>query len=403
MKMLFKSGIKKSKLVFTIFFFVLPIFLFSSDLSKLQKEKQQYIEEITLTNRMLNEVKKSKRQTLQTINLLQHRIDLRNQLINNISEEINALEYTLKEKETVNTIMQSDYDMLKKEYAKILTQTYKSYRKSNNIVFILSADNFNQAYKRIQYLKLFSEYRKKQSIVIQEIRNIIVLEQEKLQQTLKEKEFLVDQKHEEREELRTEFREKDNVIERFQHREKELMQELNRKKLLTQRLEEEIEKIIEEEAKKSATKYLKLTPQEQLLAEGFDRNKGRLPWPTKRGVVVNGFGKHQHPVLKGVYIENNGVDISTVKGSSVRAIYEGVVSRVFSIPGANYTVIIRHGNYLSVYQNLINVRIVQGQRVSTKEIIADVYYNAEENISTLHFEVWNELEKLNPVQWLAGR
>lgn len=378
-------------------------FVSAQDLSELQMKKKQYSEDIALTNRMLNDIKNSKRQTIQTLNLLQKKIDLRNQLIKHITQEIQSLEVTMQEKETVNTIMENDYTRLKQDYARILRQTYKSNKKTNHLIFVFSSDNFNQAYKRIQYLKLFSDYRKRQSKVIQDIRVILQAEKEKLKEAIHEKELLIDDKHQERTALYNELYEKDETVQEFQSKEKELRQEIQRKNLLTKRVEREIQRIIEEEAKKSATDYLQLTPEEQLVAEGFDKNKGRLPWPTQRGIVVSAFGKHQHPVLKGVYIENNGIDISTVQGSSVRAIYDGAVSKVFSIPGANYTVIIRHGNYLSVYQNLINVKVVPGQVISTKDLIADVYYNEDEKISTLHFELWNELEKQNPMLWLAGR
>ena len=147
--------------------------------------------------------------------------------------------------------------------------------------------------------------------------------------------------------------------------------------------------------------YDQLTPEEKLISDNFQGNKGKLPWPTERGVVTSRFGKHQHAVLKQVTVQNDGIDISTVQGAEARALFGGVVSKVVAILGANYTVIIRHGNFLTVYQNLVNVRVKTGDRVTVKQVLGTVFTEEESNSTMLHIEIWKELNKQNPEDWLS--
>jgi murein DD-endopeptidase MepM/ murein hydrolase activator NlpD len=149
--------------------------------------------------------------------------------------------------------------------------------------------------------------------------------------------------------------------------------------------------------------YDQLTPEEKLISDNFQGNKGKLPWPTERGVVTSRFGKHQHAVLKQVTVQNDGIDISTVQGAEARALFDGVVSKVVAILGANYTVIIRHGNFLTVYQNLINVRVKPGEEVSVKQILGTIFTEEDTNSTLLHIEIWKELNKQNPEDWLSSK
>ena len=149
--------------------------------------------------------------------------------------------------------------------------------------------------------------------------------------------------------------------------------------------------------------YEQLTPEERLISENFQGNKGKLPWPTERGIITGKYGKHQHPVLKQITTQNDGIDISTVEGASARALFDGVVSKVVAILGANYTVIIRHGNFLTVYQNLVDVRVTKGDQVSAKQSLGRIYTEKETSSTILHIEIWREMTKQNPEDWLSRR
>jgi len=391
--------------IYILFIIILLIHnaLIAQSREELEERKQKNLEELRYTNQLLEKVKKNKKSSIQELMIINKRIELRNNIINSIKNEIIELNNILEEKRIVINLLEDDLEKLKKEYAKILVYTYKNLRAYNKIMFILSAKNFNQAYKRIKYLNQYSEYRKKQAKIIQEIQIIIKKERKSIKQKILDKEILVSNKKEEKIKLSNEKDESKMMISQLKSKESRLLEKIEEKKRLTANIENQIQKIIEEEARKKKGKnlYYKLTPEERIISDNFSNNKGKLPWPTRRGIITNEFGKHEHPVLRGVYVNNNGVDITTTKGESVRAIFKGEVSKVIAIKGSNYTVIIRHGNFLTVYNNLVNVRVKTGDKVDVKEIIGDVYYNKDDESSVLHIEIWNELEKLNPEIWLA--
>ena len=187
--------------------------------------------------------------------------------------------------------------------------------------------------------------------------------------------------------------------------EKELKNKIAENQKIARKLEKEIAAIIKASASKGRSRnmYDQLTPEEKLISDNFQGNKGKLPWPTERGVVTGRFGKHQHAVLKQVTVQNDGIDISTVQGAEARALFDGVVSKVVAILGANYTVIIRHGNFLTVYQNLINVRVKPGDEIRVKQILGTIFTEEDTNSTLLHIEIWKELNKQNPEDWLSSK
>jgi murein DD-endopeptidase MepM/ murein hydrolase activator NlpD len=179
-----------------------------------------------------------------------------------------------------------------------------------------------------------------------------------------------------------------------------LSKELEEKKELAKKLDKEIEDIIKKEAQKKSFKNL--SSSETLISSDFSKNKGKLPWPTKQGVITSKFGEHPHPVLKDVTIRNNGIDITTAPNSLVRVIFAGEITKVFSIKGANSTVIVQHGKFFTVYHNLIRVKVKAGDKVLVKDTLGEVYSDPKTGESTLHFEIWNELIKQNPELWLSN-
>jgi septal ring factor EnvC (AmiA/AmiB activator) len=193
------------------------------------------------------------------------------------------------------------------------------------------------------------------------------------------------------------------MVDDLTRQEARLKREIEEKERIARELEARIREIIEEEARKlnSNNIYSALTPEQELVGNDFRRNKGNLPWPVDRGIVTVGYGDHEVPGLRGSSVKNNGVDISSAPGTQVRAIFEGEVTKVFAILGANYTVLIRHGEFLSVYQNLVNVRVKTGDKVLTKEVLGEAFLDEGNNLSTIHFEVWRERNILNPEEWLS--
>jgi septal ring factor EnvC (AmiA/AmiB activator) len=373
--------------------------------SDLEKKREQTKKDIEQTNHLLAATQQDKSSSLSKLVLLNKRIQLRNEVISSLSDEIDRLQNRINNNEFVVNSLEEDLLRLKRNYAKMIYYAYKNRDKYTQLMFILSAKDFNTAYKRLKYLQQYTKFRQKQAKVIQAVQSVLNTTIIELQKSKEDKLALLDEKKHETEILNIELGQQKRLVTDLQKKEKELKLQLAEKEKIANKLESEIERLIALEAKakkgKSNDIYSSLTPEEKLVSDDFQKNKGLLPWPTSTGVITGIFGEHDHPVLKGIKVRNNGIDISTRKGAEVRAMFKGEVTKVLAILGANYTVIIRHGNFLTVYQNLVDVTVKSGDHVNTKQVIGKVYSGANENASILHLEIWEELNKLNPADWLA--
>jgi septal ring factor EnvC (AmiA/AmiB activator) len=213
----------------------------------------------------------------------------------------------------------------------------------------------------------------------------------------------LEEKESEQETLVQERSQRSQIIDQLKREEQRLKKEIEENERIARESEAKIRALIEEEARKlnSRNIYAALTPEQELVGKDFLKNRGKLPWPVDKGIVTIGYGKHEVPGLRGSNVFNNGVDISSTPGTMVRAVFEGEVTNVFAILGANYAVLIRHGEYLSVYQNLVNVRVKAGDKVRTKEVIGEAFSDENSKLAEVHFEVWQEREILNPEEWLS--
>jgi septal ring factor EnvC (AmiA/AmiB activator) len=379
--------------------------VFGQSREELEERKRNTQLEIENTNNLLQETQKSRVATLNKVGILNKRIELRTELINSYNQEIEIIDSEISEKEILIENLQNDLENVRSEYEKLIVYAYWNRNSQDRLMFILSAENFNQAYKRMRYVQLFTKYRKEQANMIVALQDAIIEEIEILEESRTEKEGLAREKTNENSILQREISDNSQIISELRKRERELKRKIEENRIIADKLEEEILAIIEEEMKKSSSgsMYDQLTPEEKLISDNFMGNRGKLPWPTERGVIVDRFGTHQHPVLKQITIQNDGIDISTVQGAEARALFDGVVSRVDLILGANTTVIIRHGNFLTVYQNLVDVRVVPGERVEVKQVIGRVYTEKETSSTILHLEIWQEMNKQDPEQWLSPR
>ncbi len=370
---------------------------------ELEKRKGKTQEEIAYTNRLLEETQQKKQTSLNRVRILNRRIQLRNQLLRSINQEISLYTEEIGLKKGLISELESDMELVKRQYEMLVQFAFWNKNKNDRLMFILSADNFNMAYKRMKYIQQYTRHRKEQGLLIRSMQNELKVEIEELEKIVLQKEALALQKAGENRNLERERRNKDKMVKELSGQEKELKKKIEENIKIASRLEKEIAAIITAEASKGRSRnmYDQLTPEEKLISDNFQGNKGKLPWPTERGVVTSRFGKHQHAVLKQVTVQNDGIDISTVQGAEARALFGGVVSKVVAILGANNTVIIRHGNFLTVYQNLVNVRVKPGDRVTVKQVLGTVFTEEESNSTMLHIEIWKELNKQNPEDWLS--
>jgi len=392
----------------------------SGDKEALQDKKAKIQKEIKLTNTLLQKANKEKNQSLTTLNTLNKQIQSRQEIIQTLdlevkmaSIQIGNLKQQIQETQQSIVTQQELLDTLKSEYALMIRHAYLNRNAYDRLAFVFSAQSYNQAFKRLRYLQEYSQFRQKQ---VEEIQLTEQRLNDELLALKRQKVLLIVAKNEKTQSLKAsqieigildnEQSSQKNLLFRLRKKEKQLKKELQSKQSLAKELDKQIRKIIEEEirlAKAKASKesdILALTPEEQELADNFTSNKGKLPWPVERGVIIERFGVQAHPVLKGIETFNNGVKITTEEGAIVRAIFKGTVSRIIDIPGAGKAVILSHGDYFSVYSNLLKVSVKRGQSVLHKEKIGTVLTKTNPKESITELQIWKGSEKKDPSSWL---
>ncbi len=386
----------------------------------LEKRKKEIAKEIAQTTKILKETQKNKKATLSQINALKKQIQLRENLIKTISSEVSVLAGKIDETAGDIAHLQAELAKLKKEYAAMVRFAYRNQNAYSKMMFIFAAKNFNQAYKRLKYLQEFSDYRQKQAAQIESKEHQLEEVKTDLESNKKVKSGLLQEEQKEKVTLSKEKEQQLKMASQLTAKESSLKKQISDKQLQARKMDRMIQDIIRKEieaarkkaeaeakaagkemptASKTASSNLTLTPEALKLSEDFTANRGRLPWPVEKGTIVEFFGTHEHPQLKGVMVQNNGIDIKTTGAASVRAIFGGTVSGVIQIPGGQNAVLIRHGEYVTVYSNLKSVSVRNGQKVSTKQNIGQA--NTEEELTTVELQIWKGMQKLNPKDWLA--
>ncbi len=370
---------------------------------ELQVQKQKAFNEIKLARELMERTSKERVGSLQQIRIVQKGINSRAALIATLEKEIDLLNEDISRANKDIVTLEKENEFNREEYARLVYYAFRNHSDYERLMYILAASSISQSYQRYKYLKYIGDYR------MQKAAEIVVLVQ-KLDRKLKglaelksEKLELLEVKDEEQQVLIQERSKKARLVEDLKRREKRLKKQIKERERIARELESKIRAIIEEEARKasSANIYAALTPEQELIGNDFRRNKGKLPWPVDKGIVTTGFGDNEVPGLRGSSVKNNGIDINSEPGVRVRAVFEGEVTMVAAIKGANFAILIRHGIFLSVYQNLVNVRVKTGDKVLTKEILGEAFTDERENISMMHFEIWQEKSILNPELWLS--
>jgi septal ring factor EnvC (AmiA/AmiB activator) len=404
----------------------------------LKRRKKSLTREIELLNRSLRKTSNNKSLSLKQINALNAQIRLREEKINTINSEINLLDNQISDNTHTVYTLQGQLTTLKKEYAGMVNFAYKNQNAYNKLMFVFASQSFNQAYKRLKYLSQFTRYRKKQAEYIQKTKNLLQIKIVQLDHNKKEKSNLLEDEKDEKETLGKEKEKQSVVLNKLSKQEQELARQLAKKKKESARLNRAIQNAIGREIeaarKKEAARIaaaaararakakansgsktpvttkakvatvskgsavLAATPETAKLSSSFLGNRGHLPWPVASGSIVEGYGRHSYGV--NVTIENNGIDIKTGKGAAVRAIYSGQVTTVQDI-GGNFAVLIRHGEYFTVYSNLRTVSVSKGQKIDTKQSIGTVSTDSSDGTTQLHFEIRKGASPLNPSSWLA--
>jgi len=368
--------------------------------SELEEQRKRTLEEIAYVDKMLKTTEKEKIESLNALRMLGNKLSLRENVIKSMGKEIDLLNERIEINRIALEMMEEDLMVLKNDYSQAIVNSYKWKKVNPEIVYILSSKDFNQGYKRLKYLQQVTKYRRYESEIIGELKEEVEGTKERLEKDRIRISDLQKTEMQQKDLMKNEQTRKQKILKSLGNKEKQLQKELAEKKRIARRIEEEINRIIEEEKKRALKSAL--TPEQKLIGENFYDNKGRLPWPVEKGIITAHFGIHQHPVLKYVTEENKGIEITSEGKITARSVFKGEVSAISAIAGANMTVIIRHGNYLSVYSNLVNVKVKKGDKVETKQEVGEVYSDPRtERNSTLKFMIFEQKNALDPEQWIA--
>lgn len=367
---------------------------------KLIKEKSKIEAEIQLMNKLLADTRSKKENTVNEYKLLNRKIDNRSLMVRKLNNEITIINDEIIENERILSLYRKDLIKAKEEYSKLIYHAFLGRNYYLNFMYLFASEDINQFYLRLKYLQQYKDYRIKQVQLVNKLNIVIEEKILVLSEKRKEKINVINKKLVERANLKNEIDEADRIIIVLKGKESYLQKDLEQKKRIARKLEKEIESIIKEKSRKN--NFASLTPEERIISDDFSKNKGLLPWPTKQGIITDFFGENEYPDMKNLKIRNNGIDISTIGNSYIRCIFKGEISAIFAIKGTNSTVLVRHGNYFTVYHNLVNVRVKVGEKIETKEIIGNVYSDAKTGESIIHLEIWKETELMNPEEWLSN-
>ena len=398
---------KKTVVVLIAWFLLMGNILVGQTKDDLQKKRDKINKDIQFTSKLIKETSKNKEVAQNQLKLLNKKISLQQELIYSISSEANKINYQVQANQKKVGDLEEEIKKLKQQYASMIVSAYRNRSSYDKLMYVFAAEDFYQAIKRLRYLKQISSYRLRQAEVIKnsqlELQNKIVT----LQQQKNEKSKLLGQEKSAQSELTSDKNDQLKSVSELQQEEKKLRDQLKKQEKEKDKLNAAIQKAIDAEikaSKKTTSGDVAMAPEAKALSANFEGNKGKLPWPVERGVITEKFGKHPHPILSGIMIENNGIDISTTKDANVRSIFKGTVSSVFSIPGAGENVIISHGAYRTVYSQLSEVFVKKGDVVEVKQTIGKVLADDNTGKSEAHFEIWKiegiQTKKQNPELWI---
>ena len=399
---------------------IVPIFCFSQNKDQLKKQKKAIENEISYTTSLLEKTKENKQASLQYISYLNKKISSQERLIQISNIELSLIKKQINKLENQILFTEQQIDKkgkeilaLKNEYGKMLYSLQKNKNDRNSLMFIMSSETFNQAYKRVLFLREYSRMRKAQTLQIIKSQDSLSANSERLilqKQLISEKKTesidLISSKRNNLNKILESKQEKDSKVAKLQKSEKIFLRKIKDQQKQARLIEEKIKRIIEEEIRlareklKTENNSISLTPEAQLLSDQFSANKGNMPWPLEQGLIVSYFGKQKHHVFANVETFNNGINIATNENAIIRSVFNGKVSRIFFIKGEGKAVLINHGEYFTVYSGLKTVSVKLGDEVLTKEQIGTVLTDNSEKKTELHFEIWQGYDKLNPSLWL---
>nr|WP_243414873.1 peptidoglycan DD-metalloendopeptidase family protein [Allomuricauda koreensis] len=379
----------------------------TSEQKALESKRERLQQEIKEINRLLFAEKKEKGTVLDQMEALDKRINVRQELIRVTNQQSNLLNRQINVNIRSISKLREDLKILRNDYANLIQKSYQNKAQSNRLMFLLSSENFYQAFKRLQYMEQYAKHRKKQGEdIITKTNELATLNQDLVLQR-KTKERLLAENKKVKNDLFNEIESQKNLLRSIRQNETKYTAAIAQKRKEARKIDREIERLIKsaiastnkKAGKSSRTKFV-LTPEAKLVANNFSANKGKLIWPVEKGIKSQGYGVYSDKLYPGIKHRNNGVTIATDQGSKARAIFEGEVIAILTVPGGSRGVQIKHGNYISTYYNLSNVYVKKGDKVVVKEVLGDIYTNRFDGTTKLKFYLYQDSNRLNPEDWI---
>ena len=391
--------VKGLLILLSIFIFQFSTCLAADSVKDLQNKQKKLQQEIEQTNKMLKQTKKDETATLNKLQLTQQNIKNQKKLIRTLDNEITALDREMKVLGNTRDSLQRILEGYKRDYAQMIRQTHYARLQQSPLLFLMSSDSFQQLARRARYLQEFAHFRQEQVARIARTQAEIDTQNDLLQANRNDKKQALSKRKREQDNLKRDERKQQTMLTQLKSKEKDLNKQLNQKQKKVAELNKKIDEMIRKQTEKASKTTL--TKEQQLIAGGFEANKGRLPWPVERGMISGHYGKMQHPVHSQVMMDNKGIYIQTTAGMKARAVYKGEVTSCFMV-GGTYAVIVQHGNYRSVYSNLSKLSVKQGDKVDTKQAIGTIFTDPEQDQKTeLYFQIYKDRNILNPELWIA--
>lgn len=371
---------------------------------KLEAQKISLKKEIIQINSLIEDSRRRSKNLANELEDLQLKISVRDKLININNSQLNNLTSIIENQTKKIADLENNLIDLKKEYEKIIYTSYKKRSTQMKLMFLFASENLNQAFKRFQYFKQYSKYRKKQADQIIIIQGQLTQKIDSLEIMKTEKQNIVKENKTVKQSLTNEIIQQDNLFRSLLKTQKDYSAQVDIKERQSRQIDNEIRKLISlaisESNKNNNSSNFSLTPEGRLISKNFQSNKGRLPWPVKEGVIVRRFGTQRHPVVRTTTINSNGISIATSPNSIVYSVFDGEVLSVYGFSGGNPGVLLRHGKYISNYQNLSSIYVKKGDKVSANDQIGIVFTNESTGKTVLKFNIFNELKPENPIIWL---
>ena len=389
-------------LILAALFCALNLAAQNQSLDALRDEIRRAEEEIRATNELLAKTKKDKQVTQNQLKLIQNRIRNRKQIIANLEKQTQVINGDIGTKNDTVHAMQNELTQLRKEYADMVYAAYKNYKLNNFLVFLFASKDFNDATRRISYMRRYNRMRQQKAEQIKSVADSLHVQIGELENRKAELTKVRDTRTQEVSSLGKDEKQYQSSLSEINTKSGKLSSEIRKKQSQSNKLQQRIQAIIAEEARKNRATPKSAAQEEYIanLSGRFDQNKGLLPYPVRGGVIVDRYGVHPHATQKGLMVNNKGVNIASGSGAEVRAVFEGDITQIVFVQGLNNTVIIRHGNYLTTYSNLASVNVKTGDKVTLNQVIGRLSNSDDSDDCVLHFEIWKETENLNPEQWL---